>query len=163
MQYATAIEPIKEKTILLHVISVEISSFDGKSITTYGLLDDGSRGAMIGSDVANELGLKCRQEVVSVSTFLQQEDEEFEGVEFGLQSANGKGEVITVIEGPVSAKFNIAEKCLPEDIDKKSHPHLVDIEIPDVKLRKVEVLIGKAVSDAHEVFEVRKLNNPDSQ
>ena len=163
VQYATAIEPTKEKTILLHVISVEISSFNGKSITTYGWLDDGSPGAVIGSDVANELGLKCRQEVVSVSTLLQQEDEEFEVVEFGLQSANGKGEVITVIEGPVSAKFYIAEKCLPEDINKKSHPHLADIEIPDVKLRKVEVLIGKDVSDAHEVFEVRKSNNPDSQ
>ena len=109
------------------------------------------------SDVAKELDLKGRKEVVSVSTLLQQEDEEFEVVEFKLQSASGEGEVITVEEGLVT------EKCLPEDIDRRSHSHLVDIEVPAVKLKKVSVLIGKDVSKAHEVFEVRKSNKPDSQ
>ena len=80
-----------------------------------------------------------------------------------VESASGEGEVITVEEGLVSQKFNIAEKGLPEDIDSRSHSHLVDIEIPAVELRKVSVLIGKDVSEAHEVFEVRKSNKPDSQ
>ena len=80
-----------------------------------------------------------------------------------MQSASGEGEVTTVEEGLVSEKFNIAEKCLLEDTDRRSHPHLADIEIPEVKLRKVTVLIGKDVSEAHEVFEVRKSNKPDSQ
>ena len=100
--------------------------------------------------------------MVSVST-LQQEDKEFEVVEFMLLSAGGEGEIITVEEGLVSEKFNIAEKCLPEDIDRRSHSHLVDVEIPTVELRKVSVLIGKDVGEAHEVFEVRKSNKPDSQ
>ena len=163
VQYATVTEPTKKKTILLHVIRVKISSSDGKSITTYGLIENGSRGTMISSDVAKELDLKGRKEVVSVSTLLEQEDEEFEVVEFKLPSASGEGEVITVEEGLVTEKFNIAEKCLPEDIDRRSHSHLVDIEIPAVKLRKVSVLIRKDVSKAHEVFEVRKSNKPDSQ
>ena len=97
---------------------------------------------MISSDVAKELGLKGRKEVVSISTLLQQEDEEFDVVEFKLQSVSGKGEVITVEEGLASEKFHIAEQCLPGDIDKKSHPYLVNIEIPEVKLRRVSVLIG---------------------
>ena len=109
------------------------------------------------SDVAKELDLKGRKELVSVSTLLQQEDEEFEVVEFKLQSASGEGEVITVEEELVT------EKCLPEDIDRRSHSHLVDIEIPAVKLKKVSVLIRKDVSKAHEVFEVRKSNKPDIQ
>ena len=154
VQCATITEPTKKKTILLHVIPVKILSSDGNSISTYGLLDNGSRGTMISSEVAKELDLKGQEEMVSVSTLLQQEDEEFEVVEFGLQSASGEGEVITVEEGLVSEKFNIAEKCLPEDIDRRSHPHLADIEIPEVQLRKVTVLIGKDVSEAHEVFEV---------
>ena len=163
MQYATVTEPTKKKTILLHVIPVKIFSSDGKSITTYGLLDNGSRGTMISSEVAKELDLKGQKEIVSVSTLLQQEDEEFEVVEFGLQSASGVGEVIPVEEGLVSEKFNITEKCPPEDIDRRSHPHLADIEIHEVQLRKVSVLIGKDVSEAHEVFEVRKSSKPDSQ
>ena len=60
------------------------------------------------SDVAKELDLKGRKEVVSVSTLLQQEDEEFEVVEFKLQSASGEGEVITVEERLVTEKFNSA-------------------------------------------------------
>ena len=39
----------------------------------------------------------------------------------------------------------------------------MDIEILAVELRKVSVLIGKDVGEAHEVFEVRKSNKPDSQ
>ena len=82
---------------------------------------------------------------------------------FKLQSATGEGAVITVEEGLVSQTFNIAEKCLPDDIDRRSHPHLVGIEIPEVQLRKVTVLIEKDVSEVYEVFEVRKSNKPDSQ
>lgn len=115
MQHATAIELTKKKTILLHVIPVKISSSNWKSITTYGLLDNSSCGAMISSDVANELGLKGQKEVVSVSTLWQQEDEEFKVVEFELQSASGE-ELTTVEEGLVSEKFNITENCLPEDM-----------------------------------------------
>ena len=125
-------------------------------------LDNGLCGTMISSEVAKELDLKGRKEMVSVSTLLQQEDKEFEVVEFKLQSDSGE-EVITVEDGLVSEKYNIADKCLPEDIDSRSHPHLTDIEILEVQLRKVTVLTGKDVIEAHEVFEVRKSNNPDSQ
>ena len=74
MQYATLKEPTKKKTILLHVIPVKILSSDGKFITTYGLLDNGSCRTMISSEVAKELDLKGQKEMVSVSTLLQQED-----------------------------------------------------------------------------------------
>ena len=102
LQYATVTEATRKKTILLHVIPVKILSPDGKSITTYGLLDNGSRGTMISSEVAKELELKGQKEMVSVSTLLQQKDEEYEVVEFKLQSTGGEGEVITVEEGLVS-------------------------------------------------------------
>ena len=55
VQYATVTEPTKNKTILLHVIPVKILSSNGKSITTYGLLDNGSRGTMISSEVPKNL------------------------------------------------------------------------------------------------------------
>ena len=78
VQYATVTEPTKKKTVLLHVIPVKILLSDGKAITTYGLLDNGSRGTMISSEVAKELDLKGQKEMVSVSTLLQREDEDFE-------------------------------------------------------------------------------------
>jgi len=84
-QYATVTQPATIKSVFLHVIPVKITSPDGRFITTYGLLDNASHGTMISQDVANELGLKGRKEVISVSTLLQQEEEKFEVVEFTLQ------------------------------------------------------------------------------
>jgi len=109
--------------VLLPVIPVKITSPGGRFVTTYELLDNASRETMI----AKELGLKGRKEVISVSILLQQEEEEFEVVELTLQSDSGDGERLTVAEGLVKKKFKIAERCLPEDIDRRSHPHLVDV------------------------------------
>ena len=62
----------------------------------------------------------------------------------------------------MSEKFNIPERCLPEDIDNSRYPHLKDIEIPEVQVKAVSFLIGKDVDYAHEVFEVRKPISPDN-
>ncbi|XP_068684275.1 uncharacterized protein [Montipora foliosa] len=162
-QYATVTQPGSTKTVLLHVIPKKITSSDGRSVTTYGLLDNASRGTVISGDVAKELRLKGHKEFISVSTLMQEEDEEFEVVEFKLESASGEGETLNVEEVLVSEKFNFKERYLPEDIDRRSHPHLLDIDVPDVKIKKVSVLIGKDVGEAHEVLEVRKSNRPGSQ
>ena len=99
---------------------VKILSSDGKSITTYGLLHNGSHGTMISSEVAKELDLK-RQEMVSVSTLLQQ-DEEFEVVEFKLQSASGEGELNTV-EGLV-ARSSTSQRSAFQKISTGDHIHI---------------------------------------
>lgn len=122
MQYATVTEPTKKKTILLHVIPVKISLSEGKFITTYGSLDNGSRGTMISSDVARELGLKGRMEVVSVSTLLQQEDKELEAVEFQLQSASGEGEVIT-LKKDLYQRNSISQRSAFQKILTGDHTH----------------------------------------
>ena len=57
-QYVTVTQPGSTKTVLLHVIPVKITSPDGRSVTTYGLLDNASRGTVISGDVAKELGRK---------------------------------------------------------------------------------------------------------
>ena len=161
-QYATVTEKTSS-TVLLHVVPVKVIAPNGRSMTTYGILDNASRGTMISKDIAKKLGLEGRKELISVSTLMEKTNEELEVVEFELQSASGIGEIITVEEGLVSEKFNIAEQCLPKDIDRTCHPHLKDIHIPEVELSKVTVLIGKDVDYAHEVFEVRRPSSPDSK
>jgi len=161
-QYVTVTETVS-KTVLLHVVPVKVIASDGSVLTTYGLLDNTSRGTIISSDVANTLGLKGRRELVSVNTVMEKTNEELQEMSYQLQSASGVGEIITVEEGLVSEKFNISEKWLPRDIDKSFHPHLKDIEIPDVEVKKVSILIGNDVDYAHELFEVRKPGTPDSQ
>ena len=134
----------------------------GASVITYALIDNGSRGTVISSDIAKSLNLEGQKEHVSVSTLMGKTDEEFEIVQFQLQSASGEREILTVEEGLVSEKFNISEQHLPKNIDLTDHPHLKDIKIPEVELNRVSFLIGKDVDYAHEVFEVRKPSMSDN-
>jgi len=55
----------------------------------------------------------------------------------------------------VSERSNIQEKCLAKDIDGICHPHLIEIEIPEV-VKKVSVLTGKDMDQAHDVLAERK-------
>ena len=100
---------------------------------------------------------------MSVNTVVEKTSENFQLVRFELQSATGTGEIIKVEEGLVSEKFNIPERCLPEDINNSRYPHLKDIEIPVVQVKAVSVLIGKDVDYAHKVFEIRKRSSPHNR
>ena len=163
-QYATATKTTASpRTILLHVVPVRMIAPQGNSITTYGLLDNASRGTIISKDIANILRLEGQKELVSVNTIMEKTEEEFEFVRFQLQSAKGVGEIIDVEEGLVSERFNISEKCLPKDIDRTCHPHLRDIEILEVDVKKVSVLIGKDVGYAHDVLKKLKPGSCRSQ
>ncbi|XP_028413517.1 uncharacterized protein LOC114536351 [Dendronephthya gigantea] len=161
-QYAT-ITNTASKFVLLHVVPLQVISPQGASLTTYALLDNASRGTMISAELAKELNLKGRKETILVNTLLQQEQQEFEVVEFDLRPASLEGEKIKVKEGLVSEKFNIAKRYLPKDFDRNLYLHLADLDIPDVTLGKVSVLIGKDVEEAHEVMEIRKSKKPGRQ
>ena len=161
-QYATITEA-PSRTILLHVVPVRVIAPSGSSLTTYTLLDNASRGTIISKNIENSLGLKGPPQLVTVNTAVEKTSEHFQLVRFELQSATGTGEIIKVKEGLVSEKFNIPERCLPEDIDNSRYPHLKDIEIPEVQVKAVSVLIGKDVDYAHEVFEVRKPTSHDNR
>ena len=91
-QYATVTEAVS-RTILLHVVPITVIATNGSSLSTYGLLDNASRGTIIRSDVANSLGLKGQKELVSVNTVMEKTNEEFEFVNFQLQSARNSDEM----------------------------------------------------------------------
>ena len=161
-QYATITE-VPSRTSLLHVVPAKVIAPSGSSLTTYALPDNASRGTIISKNIANSLGLKGPLQLVSVNTVVEKTSEHFQLVRFELQSATGTGEIIKVEEGLVSEKFNIPERCLPEDIDNSRYPHLEKIEIPEVQVKAVSVLIGKDGNYAHEVFEVRKPSSPNNR
>ena len=99
---------MSSRTILLHVVPVRVIAPHGNSVTTYGLLDNASRGTIISKDVANILCLEGQKELVSVNTIMEKREEEFEFVHFKLQSAKGVREIIDVEDGLVSERFNIS-------------------------------------------------------
>ena len=96
-----------------------------------------------------------------MNTVVEKTSYHFQLVRVELQSATGTGEIIKVEEGLVSEKFNIPERCLPEDIDNSCYPHLKD-RYSRSSGQGFSVLIGKDVDYAHEVFEVQKPSSPDN-
>ena len=128
-QYATITEA-PSRTVLLHVVPVKVILPSGSSLTTYVLLDHGSRGTIKSKNIANSLGLKGPLQLVFVNTVAEKTSELFQLVGLELQLATGTGEIIILEEELVSEKFNIPERCLPEDIDNSRYRHLKDIEIP---------------------------------
>ena len=161
-QYRTITEA-PSRTILLHVVPVKVIAPSGSSLTTWAFLDNASRGTIISKNIANSLGLKGPLQLVSVNTVVEKTREHFQLVRFELQSTTRTGEIIKVEEGLVSEKFNIPERCLPEDIDNSRYHHLKDVEIPEVQVKALSVLIGRDVAYAHEVFGVRKPTSPDNR
>ena len=142
--------------ILLHVVPVRVISDAGKSVTTYGLLDNASRGTIICSQLAEKLGIDGPKLPVAVTTVLGTQDREYKEVTFKLQAAESNDEdPILKVEQGLSGDLEIKERVLPHEIVLEQHPHLGDISIPEVDLKKVTLIIGEDVRNAHVVKDVR--------
>ena len=51
----------KENHVLLHVVPVKVLTKDGNSVTTYGLLDNASRGTIVDAKLAEKLNVKVNR------------------------------------------------------------------------------------------------------
>ncbi len=70
----------KENHVLLHVTPVKVSTKDENSVTTYGLLDNASRGTIVDVNLAKRLNVKGIKQTVAVMTVLGTQNCEFESV-----------------------------------------------------------------------------------
>ncbi|XP_050394219.1 uncharacterized protein LOC126812082 [Patella vulgata] len=114
-------------------------------------------------EISKPLGIRGRKSSVNVSTITQSNSEQFEIANFGIRSASDDGAVFEVKEGLITDKFNINEKVLPHNIDLSLHPHLKDLALPDVDVKKVTILIGKDMPELHDILEVRRSDKPGSK
>lgn len=154
--YTTLTDENRKTVVLLHVVPVKVLSNGGKSLTTYGLLDNGSRGTIISSDIAERLNIDGPALPVAVTTVLGRQDRTFKEVSFALQAAEpAEGEPVLNVKGGLVGDLDINEKVLPHEINYERYPHLSDISIPEVEIKKVSVIIGEDVRKAHIVKEVR--------
>ena len=154
--YTTLTDENRKAVVLLHVVPVKVISNGGKSLTTYGLLDNGSRGTTISSEIAERLNIDGPAFPVAVTTVLGRQDRMFKEVSFVLQAAEPtEGEPILNVKGGLVGDLHVNEKVLPHEINYERYPHLSDISIPEVEIKQVSVIIGEDVRKAHIVKEVR--------
>ena len=157
--YATITEG-KENHVLLHVVPVKVLTKDENFITTYGLLDNASRGTVVDAKLAEKLNVTGTKQTVTVTTVLGTQDCEFELVSLFLQAAEARGTdpILEVSKGLVK-KLYMNERVLPNEIDYQRYEHLADINMPEVEFKRVSIIIGEDVRRAHIVRAVRV---PDS-
>ncbi|CAB4021768.1 Hypothetical predicted protein [Paramuricea clavata] len=146
----------KENHILLHVVPVKVLTKDGNSVTTYGLLDNASRGTIVDAKLAEKLNVKGIKQSIAVTTVLGTQECEFESVSLLLQAAEAADSdpILVVSEGLVK-ELDMNERILPNEIDCQGYEHLADITMPEVELKRVSIIIGEDVKGAHIVREVR--------
>ena len=80
---------------------VKVLTKDGNFITTYGLLDNASRGTVVDAKLAEKLNVTGTKQTVTVTTVLGTQDCEFELVSLFLQAAEARGTdpILEVSEG----------------------------------------------------------------
>ncbi|CAB4017463.1 Hypothetical predicted protein [Paramuricea clavata] len=93
----------KENHILLHVVPVKMLTKDGNSVTTYGLLNNASRGTIVDAELAEKLNVKGTKQSMAVTTVLGTQECEFESVFLLLQAAEAADSdpILEVSEGLV--------------------------------------------------------------
>ena len=157
----TTITDPKKRTILLHVVPVKVTSEKGNSVSTYGLLDNASRGTIIDKSLAKQLKLTGHKESVVITTVTGKEECNCEVVSLSLQAVDPKvSDTILNVHDVLVRDLNINERILPHDIDNLSYPHLADICVPDVDVKKVSMIIGEDADDAHIIQDIRVSKNP---
>ena len=112
--YTTLTDENRKAVVLLHVVPVKVILNGGKSLTTYGLLDNGSRGTIISSEIAERLNIDGPAFPVAVTTVLGRQDRMFKEVSFVLQAAEPtEGEPVLNVKGGLVGDLHINEKTLP--------------------------------------------------
>ena len=151
----TAAIPKSESSVLLAVVPVTIKNGDLK-LNTYALLDSGSEATLIVSSAAKKINIDGPTEDITLATFHGEDPSiEVKKVQFSIASRDGSS-LFETTQSLVVPKINISkQKCHWPSV-KKEWPHLADLMLPAVDSSHVNVLIGRDVVGAHDVFEQKR-------
>lgn len=149
-------------TILLQVVPLRVVGLNGKTVTTYAMLDSGSEITLVDPSLVNSLGLSGRPDRLVFSTVSDHnEPQEGERVDFAVESLIDTQPRQLRLQGVWSGKdlkIPLRHQCI--SANKERWPHLQDIPFPDVERQKISLIIGTNVPEVFIPLEVRH-GNPD--
>ena len=141
--------------IALQVVPIEILSKEGRSVSTYALLDSGSKETFLSKSISEKLGIQIdNYDTLAVCTSSGESAVRVDQVNVEVRAAgNRESRTVTIKNVKVVDNLNItATKA--EDLSR--WPHLKDIVIPEVDETQVTMLIGANVPEAQVHEECRK-------
>ena len=146
--------------ILVQIILLNILGNNGKSMTTYGLINSGSYVTMIDPSPIDQLEIPGEMGQLLLST-VSQRDQREEGINVSFKIVSvchqGRSEV-TVRDAWAIRDLTIPLKHVAVQRKKEHWPHLRQVLFPELQRKKVSVLIGTGVQEAFIPLEVRKGN-----
>ncbi|XP_064629287.1 uncharacterized protein LOC135488576 [Lineus longissimus] len=147
--------PFKPRMVLLKVIPVTVQAENGKSITTFAILDSGSTATMVTKAVGNLLGIRGTPETISVNTVIVEGMNQDVVISRCLLTPVGRAEPqIPVERAHFVESLNISQRYRPDSLNLSDWDHLRDLDLAaEVEERSVSVLIGEEVPWAHAVLE----------
>ena len=143
--------------IHLQIVPVKLTA-DGKSSTTYALLDSGSECTLIKESMAKELNLKGKNKTIRISTFKDKEESmSVREVALDVSSTDG-ADTLKIGSAYVipAGKFHMPSQEMPSDYDRDVYTHLDGIELGAVEAEDITILLGANVPEAMVPLEIRR-------
>lgn len=162
-QHATT---LSRSLVMLKVVPLRVIGPNGRTITTYALLDSASVTTMITSKLAQTLQLKGHNEEISINTVVNSNHScNLQSVGFDVTPVARDQPRYKVRQALVVENLNIPEQYCPNNIDISRWSHLQELELDcvDVDLTEVSVLMGQDVPQAHVVDQYCWGDDPSEQ
>ena len=142
---------------ILPVVPVRVMTSDGKlTITTYALLDSGSTNTFCSKRLLNDLGIEGQKQKLCLTTLEKQDSlMDTELVCLELIDMNGTtGLQLPRVFAKATLPINIENIVMRQDV--LVWPHLRDIHLTKIEVRRIDLLIGQGAPEALVPLEVRR-------
>ena len=152
--------------VLLKVVPLRVTAENGRTLTTYGMLDSAAVSSMITSNIAEKLGLQGVPEKVSISTVTQRDQNlELSKVKFQISSVSQGSPSFPVYHALTVKGLNVSDRYCPSQLDLSPWSHLSGLQLPNaaVDVNEVFVLVGQDVLQVHIVLDYCWGDKPQSQ
>ena len=141
-------ESYRRSFVLLKVVPLRVTAENGRTLTTYGMLDSAAVSSMITSNIADKLQLQGVPEKVSINTVTQRDQNlELCKVKFQISSASQGSPSFPVYHALTVKSLNVSDLYCPSQLDLSPWPHLSGLQLPNtaVDVNEVSVLIGQDI------------------
>lgn len=147
IQVAATSHKRPEQVALLAVVELELR-LNGRSVRTYGLLDDGANGSLVRDDVAAALGVPGRNRPLRFNTF-HSSDPYLHSREANFEVAIPGSSEFFNVDAYTTPELNLDRSTLNWKLAKEKWPYLAGLPPPAPPDCDIGVLIGMDVINAH--------------
>lgn len=145
-------------SFMLMTLPVVIHGKNGKSVSTYAFLDTGSRASFIDQSLAKELEISGPAVSKKIRTVMTEHSQQLLKVEFDISGVGSHASTRTCVDSDayiipnINLSDHIGSRLLPHEVDVSKHEHLRSLSSISVDRRKVNLLIGLPIQEAHQVI-----------